>query len=500
MNKHNYLLKFFKKFRPIINSLIIKNSKKLNINEKNDKKFQFISTKRLFVAFIVFLILCFSYLSVPVFYNKLKFQSEIKNQLLKRHDIKFIFSSDMKYNLFPWPSYTFDNVQIINNDNKLADVKKLKINLEIVNFFSVKSVKIKDIFLEGVKFDIYKKDLKFFFNLLYNDLSKSGIKIKNGYIFFKNYEDEVLLINKINQMDYYHDSKKIQNILEVENEIFNIPYYLEIFNDENKKKIFSKIKINILKSMFESQYDYSENTKMGLINIIANKEKSQLNLISENDKIFFKFFDKMKDLNFDFEATLYSKPFYLDLSGNIKRLDLDYLTDPNSILLQLLKTEIFNNQNLNISSIINAEKVLPYQKIIDLLLYININEGLIDIDDSKFSWSNFANFQISNSLVYLSNNNLILDGTVTIDIKNYGEIYKFFQTPRNFRKEIEKLDFVFSYNFDQEMINISNIKINNQINIKVGKILSRLVSQENILQNRIYLKNLINKAIKAYAG
>ena len=36
--------------------------------------------------------------------------------------------------------------------------------------------------------------------------------------------------------------------------------------------------------------------------------------------------------------------------------------------------------------------------------------------------------------------------------------------------------------------------------LKVGDILNKLVSQENLLQNRIYLKNFINRAIKAYAG
>ena len=50
------------------------------------------------------------------------------------------------------------------------------------------------------------------------------------------------------------------------------------------------------------------------------------------------------------------------------------------------------------------------------------------------------------------------------------------------------------------MIDISNIEIDNQKNLKVGDILNKLVSQENVLQNRIYIKNLINRAIKAYAG
>ena len=125
---------------------------------------------------------------------------------------------------------------------------------------------------------------------------------------------------------------------------------------------------------------------------------------------------------------------------------------------------------------------------------------MIDIDNSKFNWSDFADFKISNSLIYLKDKTLVLDGTMDVDIKKYSEIYKFFQTPRNFRKEIKKLNFIFSYNFDEEIIDISNIKIDNQNNLEVSEILKKYVSQENVLKNKIYLKNLINRALKAYSG
>ena len=100
----------------------------------------------------------------------------------------------------------------------------------------------------------------------------------------------------------------------------------------------------------------------------------------------------------------------------------------------------------------------------------------------------------------MNDNNLALDGKMRIKVRDYDEIYKFFQTPRNHRKEINDLEFLFNYNFDQEIISISDLKIDNQSNKKVGEILKNLVTQENALQNRIYLKNLINSAIKAYAG
>ena len=158
MSKHSYLTKFLKIISNLINSLIPKNSKKLNFTEKKNLIFQFISAKRVFVALILLLILSFSYLSIPVLYDKSNIQNKIKNQLLKRYDVNFIFSTDMKYNLFPWPNYKFENVRILNEDNKdFADIKNLKINLKLSNFFYSKNIKIKKVFLNNVKFNIKKK-------------------------------------------------------------------------------------------------------------------------------------------------------------------------------------------------------------------------------------------------------------------------------------------------------------------------------------------------------
>ncbi len=301
-------------------------------------------------------------------------------------------------------------------------------------------------------------------------------------------------------MSYYYDDYISQNILKVENEIFNIPYNLEIYKDKNKKKIFSKVKINTLKSIVQNEYDYSKNRKVGFVNITNNKDKSKINFNIDNGKLTFQLFDEMRESNFNYDGEIYFKPFFMNLNGNLKKLNIDYLNDINSLLIQLLKSEVFNNQNLNFSSNINAEKILSNHKFKDLLINFKIKEGLIDVDNSNFNWSDFANFKITNSLIFIEENTLVLDGTMSIEIKNYNEIYKFFQTPRNYRKEINKLNFNFNYNFDQETLNISDIKIDNQENYKVGNIINKLVSQENMLQNRIYLKNLINRAIKAYSG
>ena len=70
----------------------------------------------------------------------------------------------------------------------------------------------------------------------------------------------------------------------------------------------------------------------------------------------------------------------------------------------------------------------------------------------------------------------------------------------NNRKEIKKVEFNLNYNFDQFTIKLDDIKIDDLINEDVNKNLNLLILKDNKLQNRIYLKSLMNQAIKNYAG
>ena len=113
---------------------------------------------------------------------------------------------------------------------------------------------------------------------------------------------------------------------------------------------------------------------------------------------------------------------------------------------------------------------------------------------------NFAQIKLTDSLILIKNGELFLDGKLQISIKNSPEIYKFLLTPKNYRNKINKIDLNFSYNFDQRVANLSDIKIDDKFNYKISQILKKIFLKENKLQNKIYLKNLLNDAIKSYAG
>ena len=93
-----------------------------------------------------------------------------------------------------------------------------------------------------------------------------------------------------------------------------------------------------------------------------------------------------------------------------------------------------------------------------------------------------------------------MDGKLHLNVNNYSEIYKNLLTPKFYRKKFEKIDFNFSYNFDQKSIKLSDVRIDNKYNQDINKIIEEIILKENNLQNKIYIKNLLNEVIKSYSG
>ena len=104
------------------------------------------------------------------------------------------------------------------------------------------------------------------------------------------------------------------------------------------------------------------------------------------------------------------------------------------------------------------------------------------------------------SLIFVRNGELVLDGKLKIKIKEINKLYKFLLTPKNYRNKINQINLNFTYNFDQKIAELKDIKIDNKINDNVNKILSNVIFKKDDLQNKIYFKNLLNQAIKSYAG
>ena len=484
LNKLNNLFKI----KSIILNFILK-KKKLRIFKINHRTSFLLSG-------VIFFIL--SYLSVPFFYNNYKLIDKIESELSKNLNIDFNLSEKFTYSFFPRPHFTFKQVSLLN---KLQKSGKLKVDISVNKLIFLKNIKIKDIVLSNINFDINKENYNFFTELLKNDFSNFKFEIKNSNIFFRNIRDDVLFINKINYLKYYYDKKKLSNFLIADNEIFNLFYNVKFKNDFVNKKITSVLNSSSLDLKIDNSLDYKyPKKKEGLINIFHNKKKSNAVYNYGKDLFEFDFSERSVSPNFSYKGTINFKPFFSESSGLFEKVNLKEFLNPNSILLQFLKTEILNNKNLNLNTSLNAKQIDTFQNLNDLTLKLEIKEGLIDINQTTISWLDIADIKISDSLILMSDNNLVLNALVTIQINDFQEFYKSFQTPRNYRKEIKKIEFNLNYNFDQFTADLDDIRIDGVIDPNVNKILKKLILKNNKLQNRIYIKNLINKAMKFYAG
>ena len=250
----------------------------------------------------------------------------------------------------------------------------------------------------------------------------------------------------------------------------------------------------------------SSNQKKELENIIFEFPYFQLahaiylKSLKIQDQFNFDYSYKSNKQNFKYNGFISLKPFFSEFLGDINKMSLEIFLNPNSILLQLFKTGILNSKNLNISKVLNVKKTSSLKDLINLVLNFKISDGLIDLNGTKFSLSDYVDIKILDSLIYTNENNLILDSKITVNVNRSDEVYKNFQTPRNYRNEIKKIEFNLNYNFDRMTANLNNVKIDEKINEDINKVLSEINLTMNKIQNRIYIKKLLNQVFKYYSG
>ena len=496
MSKTNFFLKYLKNISNFINSLLEKNLNKLNFKNLS----YLFKNNKIILTFVALLVIFITYLSLPNFYQQSDIFKKLQTELKAKFGINIKFSKSIKYNFFPSPHFITKDTRIFNNQNEISKIKKLKIFISLDNFLSLKNIEIKDLFLENTNFNLNQKNYNFFLNILDKNFQNSNLIIKDSNVFFKSFEDEVLFIHKIIKAKYYYEKKELKNILYTENEIFNIPFSIKTYFNNDKSKTFSQINLNLINLKIENELSLNSEKKIGKTEFVFNNLKRNVNYQIEKGSFTFHIFDKIDVPSIIYKGQFNLKPFYANLDGNLKELNLNFLFGLNTIIIQLLKTELLNHKNIDFTLNINADKISKNFNFKNIILKSQIKDGLIDIDKTKFKWRNFVDFEILQSLIFVRNGELILDGKLKINVDNYKDIYKFLLTPKNYRNEINQIDLNFTYNFDQKIAALKDIKIDNKINQNINKILSNIIIKKDDLQNKIYFKNLLNKAIKSYAG
>ncbi len=493
MPKQNLLAKKIKKQFLSINDSLENYFSKINNFKEIFRKYK---QNRVILAFGVLVILTLSYFTIPAFYNNDQVTSFIKSQVFKKYNIDINFNDNVNYSLLPKPHFVSKNVSIKRQGNDIANVGNFKIFLSIDKFFGFKNLELRDLIFDKTEFNIYFNDLIFFKNLLELEPNENKIVIKNSNIFFRNQYDEVLFINKINDSKFYYDSNKLDNSLTSKNEIFNIPYKLNIENNKFNKELIIQFLSRKIRLDIENKINYEEKEKKGLLEILfVNKSTSLDYLIKKNSLDF-----NSKENKDEFMGQIYFKPFFFDADFKYDGVSTKNLLKNDTILYELIRSEILNNRNLSAKLSLSVQDITNISELNKLLLKVSIQQGQIDISDSNIMWKKDLNILLDKSFIGFNDNGLNLSGKVIFNFKNIQNFYKSFQINKKFRKNISQIIIDFDYNFEENKVRFNSVKIDGNSNTKLDNYLDEFNDSQKKLNNKIVFKNFVNLFFSNYAG
>ena len=495
MPKHNQFIKIIKSQFVSINNTIESYFNNLKLLIKDLKKTKLSQNNKAFLVSALIILLIVSYYLVPTLYNKELVQLEIKNQIFKKYNIDIKFNNKIKYGLLPKPHFITKNLSILRNDKEIGVVKNFKINVKANNFFSFNEIQFKDLIFNKSDFNIYKEDLVFFEELLKIEPSENKIVIKNSNIFFKDNNDDILFINKIKKSEFYYDSYNLENVLKSKNEIFNVPYKLIIKNDKFNKLVTTEFNSKKIRLNIKNQISYDSKNQQGLMEILfVNKTTALEYKLSDNSLNFY-----TEDQKDKYNGLIEFKPFYLKANFNYVGLSTRNWFNENSVLYNLIKSEILKNKNLNVNINLNIKDIIDINELNNLFLNLEIESGDISFSDSNIMWKDDLKIYLTESLLNYDQNEIYLVGKIVVEIKDTNDFYKSFQIKKDYRKKIEQIQFDFNYNFTQRTISFNNFEIDNKPSLVIENFVEKFNSNKKFF-NKITFKNFVNDFFKVYFG
>ena len=495
MRKQNLLSKKISKQILSINNLLESYFNSLRRFILDTKRLRFDKNNKVFLVIVSIIFLTLVYFLIPTAYNKELIQKEIKNQVFQKYNISIKFDNEIQYNFFPKPYFSSKNLLIFNDKKKIGEVKNFKIFINFNNFFKFNQIQTQDVILDKVDFNIKKSDLSFFITLLKTEPNRHKIKIKRSKLFFMNKDDEVLFINQINDSQVYYDLKNLKNIFISKSKVFNVPYKLIIGNDKLNEILDFELVSKKLVLKIENETDYKMEEDIGSLKI-SFKNKSNIFNYQINQNTMGVFLD---DTNKTFKGLLEFKPFYLESSINYETFRLKDLLN-NPFFIEILKSQIFNNKNLNALINFNVKNVYDFDRFSDLSLKLKIEDGNYNFSNSNILWKENVKVLFSDAFLNFDKEKINLNGRTSFEVKNEDEFYKFFQIKKELRKNIEKIELDFNYDFNEEKITFDNLRIDNKSNKKIEEIISNFNSSNKKFLNKITFKNFVNDILIAYFG
>ena len=491
------IVKFFNNF---VKNTIFK------VQNKTNTKFKISTFNKFLIPFIGILFFYIFYLLLPLLYDKGWVKDNIETKLLSEFKIDLSSFKDISYRILPAPHYLIKDSKILLNSLKnpesIADVKNFKIFISQKNLFNKEKMTIKNITINEANFFLLRSSFKILNNSNNNKFSNKKIEIKKSNIFFKDNLEEIIAIVKINRAILFFEDKELLNLFNLKGNVFTIPFTLEVKNTNDlikKKEInFNAKSLNL--NIF-NEFVVEQNNQVIGKNIISFLN-STISTQYEVDDKFITFISNSSRINgskIKYNGELSINPFDLNLNIILNDYKISQLFKHNSIFTELLKSELFFNENITLNTSLIIKSNTKNQIFHKAEIYFTIKNGKINLDNTKFINNDIGLLKLDNSNVFYENNKLVLNTDLLLDIKDSNRLFSFLNTSKKSRKEIRNISINLNYDFLSNEIQFNNIKINNSdmegqfLNIIDG---FKDTSSINLIKSR----RLFNELFDVYDG
>ena len=381
------------------------------------------------------------YLSIPSFYNQKLVKDKIKLEINRIYNSDSVSFEKFNYSIFPRPHYKINNVIIYKEKtNKLAEIKKISLQISQKNFFIKNNIKIKKIQIIGGNFYLnYKSyiDLKNYIK----SKKIQYIQIKKGNFFFVDNNFTTIAIAVINNINLKYNKNKNLNEFFYKGQIYNLPFKIKYNFDLYKKEAdlilnFKKINLNFKN---KSRY-YQSNKFINEIQFLRTKFNSLINYDKENKAYIIKSKDSIiQQTEIDYLGKVNFDPFFFSFKFNIDKIDQKKLFFLNYFFEKFISNYLVNNPYINGDLEINIKNIKKHNLFTDSKIKVNINRGEFDLSNTIIRMGSVGELKILSNKIINQNNKIELLFNTSVKIENQKKIFKKFLIPKKNRKKIKNI-------------------------------------------------------------
>ena len=116
----------------------------------------------------------------------------------------------------------------------------------------------------------------------------------------------------------------------------------------------------------------------------------------------------------------------------------------------------------------------------------------MNFDNSNIKFDESVNISILNSKFVSNDNKIYLSGEILIDVIDDKKLYKYFQTNKKYRKNLNNINLKFTFDYINQNLIVDKIIVNNKATEKIDRLTENYNWEEIKSLRRIEIKKFFN--------